>query len=263
MLDRLTQRLELIVAPRRLSLVRRCAWGRSRTRLLAQQALPEGAGAADVSAALQALLARVALAPRPLRVVVADDWVLAAPLQPPLNAARLQDLQAFASLRMQEIFEHGAHERCVASMPSAQSPFLAFSLGQALLDCLTQAARAHRLPLYSVVPESVLLWNHWRHRMRAGDWLGLCTPQRLTLGAVSRGQLLSVRRWRLDEAAASGRWLADTVQREAQRLGLPEPAGLSLCGTVPQEWLGQVAPELCTQRLGDAGDALGWLQVEA
>ena len=263
MLERLRQSLCIVVDAGQVSLVLRQGWLRPTATLLGRKpwGLPgrPGDGLPDM---LNVLLAGVGLRHLPVRVVLADALVRTWRVEPPRNATRMQDCEAAVAMRFHTVFDESPDDWALSSVPSASHAFMAWAARRLLVNGLSQALRNHPLHLVCIEPEFIILWNHWQPWLPANAWLGIATGDALVLGVVQAGRLQGVRRLPLaDLACEDAAWLRQAVQREADRLDLPAPAALGLCGSVPKPWLVSAADMPACTVLGTQASALSLLGV--
>jgi len=109
MLKNFTQSLRIEVTPQAMRLLRARRWGSAAPELLAEQALASGgAGPAGVAealpAALAALLAGQSAGGMAASFVLSDELVRLWQVTPPVQAARLADLEGAAALRFHTLY---------------------------------------------------------------------------------------------------------------------------------------------------------------
>jgi hypothetical protein len=256
MLDRLSHRLNIALGPRGIALVLQRGWFRTTSTLVGRQTWDAAGGAAaDLPAALGAMLDAAGMRRMPARVVLADALVRTWRVEPPHNATRPQDCEAAAAMRFGAVFEESPDDWLVTSAPRAAQPFVACAIRRTLADGLERVLCDHQLELLSMEPEYVALWNHWCLELAADAWFGICTDGALVLGVVRSSRLESLRPLPVPEQA-DALWLSQTVQREANRLNLPAPPSLGLCGTPPAPWVSRRTTGMPCTLLGTHGDAL-------
>ena len=264
MLDRLGHRLTLAIGLHGLTLVRQQGWLRHSHVLLARQAWDEPLADADLVQALDATLASCKLRQLPVAVVLADPLVRTWRVQPPKNAAGMKDCEAAAAMRFSSIFEEAPEDWVIACAPAGIDTFLAFGVKRSLERGLRHVLQSRGLPLTSMTPEFVALWNHWEHLLPAENWFGVCTPGGLGLGIVEGQRLAGLRQLQVPlPAQATAEWLAESVRREADRINLPAPKGLALCGNAPAHWLARNPQRLACSLLGSQCDAPSLFGVAA
>lgn len=244
MRKRFGQSLRLGVSPYDVALIRTSRWGSAGAEVLAEVAVG-GTGNDAIGSAVRQLLADAGAAGWPVSVVLADELARMWQVTPPLNTARLADLEAAAALRFQSLFgDSAAHWKLSAGWDSS-APFLAAAMPRPLLALLEQAAADSRATLVQVQPQFIAGWNRWHREIVPGSWYGLVQHQVLTLGAVEAGQVRAIRAAAMPDGA-DGDWLAHHVAREALRLNLAAPACLCISGAAPSSWNNSTGSVACT-----------------
>jgi hypothetical protein len=265
MLKRLRQSLCIVVDAGSISLVLRQGWLRPTATLLSSKpwGLPgrPGDGLSDV---LNALLTDAGLRHLPTRVVLSDVLMRTWRVEPPRNASRMQDCEAATAMRFQTIFDESPDDWLLSCVPDASHAFMAWAVRRSLVNDLSQVLGNHQLNLLCIEPEFIVLWNHWQPQLPANAWLGVYTTDSLVLGVVHGSRLEGVRRLPLTALAHQDAvWLRQAVQREADRLDLPAPAAMGLCGSVPKPWLASDADLPACTVLGTHANALSLMGVTA
>lgn len=261
MLSSMGQGFVLSLGPQGAQLALRSGLWRPRFALLESLVWPAQSSEAQRAAALDALLLRHAKAGSTLEVLVADLWAPSASVQPPVNGATWDDLQAAVALRLRAVTDATTGWEAVSG-PRVSGRFVASALPSSLLELLRGQCQRHGLHLVSVQPVFAAVWNHWLGALAKGQWLGICADRVLTLCIAPKGHVEHVRRLDFDAAQAlTPRWAVEAAQREGQRLGLPAPATLAVCGVVPPPWREAARAQASAGRepslayLGPAGDA--------
>lgn len=231
---RLGQSLRLGVSPFDAALVKVNRFGAARAEVVAEVALA-GTGNDAIANAVRQLLADAGSAGWPVSIVLADELTRMWQVTPPLNSARLADLEAAAGLRFQTLFGESAGAWKMCGGWDAGAPFLAAAMPRELLARLEQAAFDSKATIVEVLPQFVAGWNHWRRAIPGGSWYGLVQSQVLTLGAIEGSQLRAMRAAAVP-ASADAAWLAQHVTREALRLNMTPPARLCVSGAAPAAW---------------------------
>jgi len=265
MLKRFSQSLCIVLDAGSISLVLQQGWLRPTATLLSRKSwnLPSRPGD-GLSEVLNALLSDASLRHLPTRVVLSDVLVRTWRVQSPRNATRIQDCEASVAMRFHSIFGESPDDWLLSFVPEASHAFMAWAVRRSLVNDLSQVLRNHQLHLLCIEPEFIVLWNHWQPRLPANAWLGIYTSDSLVLGVVHAGRLEGVRRLPLAALAHQDAvWLSQSVQREADRLDLPAPAAMGLCGSVPKPWLAPSADVLAPTVLGIHANALSLLGVTA
>jgi hypothetical protein len=237
MRKRFGQSLRIGVSPHAVSLVKTSRFGKARSQVLGELALP-GAGHPGVDAigaALRQLLQDAGCARWNATVVLADELARIWQVVPPAGAARLADLEGAAAVRFQGLYGEPASGWKLAAGWDTAKPFIACALPRQLLTVLTQVAAEQQVTLVEIVPQFVAGWNQWRDQLKPGAWYGLVQHNVLTLGAIDEGAVRAVRAGALPEGAGI-EWLGQHVAREALRLNLPVPQRLQLSGQAPLNW---------------------------
>lgn len=228
MLKHFTQSLRIDITPQAVRLLRVRRFGQAAPELLAEQALD---GAA-LPAALDALLSGQGAGGMAACVVLADELVRLWHVTPPVQAARLADLEAAAALRFHTLYGETPAAWHVSADWNASTPFMAAAIPRALQAAIEAAAQRHGLTLTAVLPHFVAAWNRHARTLKNGAWFGVAQGGVLALGACEDGQLRAVRHIAMPHGAEHY-WLTQTVQREALLLGLAAPALVQLSGELP------------------------------
>ena len=172
----------------------------------------------------------------PISVVLADQWARLFMVTPPTNATRLGDCKAVAARRFQLLYGDDAAQWLIDGDWSAEKPFLACAIPRSLHAVLQKICNKHRLTLVRIAPQFIFGWNKWRRPLE-GAWFGTLHGNAMTLGAISRGRLVAIRRLILTTAQRKDPYpVVAQIKREALRLALPQPTAIQVCGALPQEW---------------------------
>jgi hypothetical protein len=265
MLERLSTRLNLALSRHSMSLVETAGWVRPRGKVIGLHvSQAECSGLAHVGDGLGELLNKSGQKGRPVHVLVADELVRFWMVEPPKNATRLADYEAAAAMRFQTLFDEPADDWQISASIDVGGAYLACAVPRALLDQVIQALARRQMPLASMAPEFVALWNCWRRDLKSGAWLGVWRGNSLSLG-ISRGNALgAVRQMAVPvEAAQDAGWIHTQVLREALRLDVPMPSRLSMCGEPPRAWVSGSTTPLACSVLGRQNDALTLFGVRA
>ncbi|WP_431476904.1 hypothetical protein [Massilia eburnea] len=237
MLKNFTQSLRIEVTPQALRLLRVRRWGSAAPELLAQQSLAAAtAGAAGVAAALPgalaALLAGQDAGGVAANFVLSDGLVRLWQVTPPVQAARLADLEGAAALRFYTLFGETPAAWHVSADWSAAAPFMAAAVPRLLKAAIETAAVQHGLTVTAIVPHFVAAWNRHAGALKNDAWFGVAQDGVLALAACEGGKLRAVRHVAIPHGA-DHYWLTQAAQREALLLGLRPPALIQLSGEVP------------------------------
>ncbi len=237
MLKNFTQSLRIEVTPQALRLLRVRRWGSAAPELLAQQSLAAAtAGAAGVAAALPgalaALLAGQDAGGVAANFVLSDELVRLWQVTPPVQAARLADLEGAAALRFYTLFGETPAAWHVSADWSAAAPFMAAAVPRLLKSAIENAAVLHGLTVTAIVPHFVAAWNRHAGALKNDAWFGVAQDGVLALAACEGGKLRAVRHVAIPHGA-DHYWLTQAAQREALLLGLRPPALIQLSGEVP------------------------------
>lgn len=235
MLNNFTQSLRIEVTPQALRLLRVRRWGKAAPQLLAEQPLAGASAdelAAALPAALDALLAGQAVRGVAATFVLADDLVRMWQVVPPLQAARLADVEAAAALRFHTLYGESPAAWHMSADWSAAAPFMAAAVPRALQAALEATAARHALVVIAIVPHFVAAWNRHARALKRDAWFGVAHGNVLALAACAEGRMRALRHIAIPHGA-DHYWLTQTAQREALLLGLPAPALLQLSGDVP------------------------------
>lgn len=199
--------------------------------VLAEFTSPSAPSAQALLDGLRARLADSGTARLPVSVVLADHWVRLFMVTPPRNAASLEDCEAAALLRFQELYGEAPAQWQLRADWDARHPFLACAIPNSLLASLQQLASACRWTLLSVMPQFVAAWNRWHRELDGDAWFGVALGNRLTLGAIEHGRLRAINTMQVaDSAWQDEQWLPAQLAREALRLDMAAPQALRLCG---------------------------------
>ena len=234
MLKNFTQSLRIEVMPQSLRLLRVRRWGRAAPQLLAEQplAVTPDALAAALPGALDGLLSGQDARGMAASFVLADDLVRMWQVVPPLQAARLADLEGAAALRFHTLFGESPAAWQLSADWNAGAPFMAAAVPRALLAAIEAAAARHALAVIAVVPHFIAAWNRHARALKRDAWFGVAQGSVLALAACEGGQLRAVRHIAMPHGA-DHYWLTQTAQREALLLGLQAPGLIQLSGEVP------------------------------
>lgn len=237
MLKNFTQSLRIEVTQQAMRLLRVRRWGSAAPELLAEHALACGtAGAAGVAeavpAAMAALLAGQSAGGRAASVVLSDELVRLWHVNPPVQAARLADLEGAAALRFHTLFGETPAAWHVSADWNAAAPFMAAAIPRLLKAAIENAAVQHGLVVTSIVPHFVAAWNRHAGALKSDAWFGVAQGNVLALAACEDGKLRALRHVAIPHGA-DHYWLTQAAQREALLLGLQPPALIQLSGEVP------------------------------
>jgi hypothetical protein len=244
MRKRFGQLLRIGVTPTELALLRCSRWGGA-SEVLETCAVSDGPGLEPLFVGLKTLLDSGDYAGWNTSVVVANDLVRMWQVHPPVNAARVADLEAAAGLRFHHLYGDAPSNWAISADWHASQPFLAAALPRALVAMFAQAAQDRGLAIVEIVPHFVAAWNRWQNAVRPNSWFGVLHGGVLALGATSGRRVTAVREAAVP-AGADQAWLAAHVEREALRLNLEAPAAVTLCGAVPAHWNRQDGALACT-----------------
>ena len=234
MLKNFTQSLRIEVTPQAMRLLRVRRWGSAAPELLAEQALAAGAAgvAGALPAALAALLAGQDAAGTAASFVLSDELVRLWQVAPPVQAARLADLEGAAALRFYTLYGETPAAWHVSADWNAAAPFMAAAIPRVLKSAIENAAAQHALSVTAIVPHFVAAWNRHAGALKNDAWFGVAQEGVLALAACEDGKLRAVRHVAIPHGA-DHYWLTQAAQREALLLGLQPPALIQLSGDVP------------------------------
>ncbi|XLZ72498.1 hypothetical protein ABT364_11195 [Massilia sp. SR12] len=230
MLKNFTQSLRIEVAPQALRLLRVRRWGKAAPELLAEQ--PLAGEALALPGALDALLSGQEVRGQAASFVLADELVRMWQVVPPVQAARLADLEAATALRFHTLFGESPAAWQMSADWNASAPFMAAAVPRALQAAIEASAARHALTVTAIVPHFVAAWNRHARALKRDAWFGVAHGNVLALAACEGGQLRALRHLAIPHGA-DHYWLTQTAQREALLLGLAAPALLQLSGDVP------------------------------
>jgi len=234
MLKNFTQSLRIEVTPKTLRLLRVRRWGSAAPELLAEQGLAAApGGVADaLPGALAALLEGQAASGMAATVVLSDELVRLWQVTPPVQAARLADLEGAAALRFHMLYGETTAAWHVSADWNAASPFMAAAVPRVLKAAIENSAAQHGLTVTAIVPHFVAAWNRHAGVLKNDAWFGVAQDSVLALAACEGGKLRAVRHVAIPHGA-DHYWLTQAAQREALLLGLQPPALIQLSGDVP------------------------------
>lgn len=262
MLETLTETLDLLVGDPGLVLYRRRAWIRPRTDRLLDWPDFRATDEKSLLDGLRRFLAESGVNSRAVRVCLAQRWVYSARIQPIRSAACLSDLQAYAELRLQQIYDLHGQPLVVDCMPSLSRSFMASALTSTLRNGLSTLLRETGLLLVSLVPESQRVLQHHEQQLQSsGDAVALVAGGRLRYALIDGG---AADRWHQLSMLPSGLPLARIERdllRHAELSALPVPQRLLLaapdsCPLYPHELL-----SLKLVRLGKCADLRAILEL--
>ena len=237
MLKNFTQSLRIEVTPQALRLLRVRRWGSAAPELLAEQALAAAsAGTAGVAEALPGalggLLAGQEANGMAASFVLSDELVRLWQVTPPVQAARLADLEGAAALRFHTLYGEAPAAWHVSADWNAAAPFMAAAIPRQLKSAIESSAAQHALTVTAIVPNFVAAWNRHAGALKNGAWFGVAQAGVLALAACEEGQLRALRHIAIPHGA-DHYWLTQAAQREALLLGLQAPSLIQLSGEVP------------------------------
>lgn len=219
-----------------ITILRTSGWLRRRRDIVANYSI-------DISSPLQMradmdkALADPLCAGLPTTVVLADGWTRLFLVTPPIDAVCLEDCRAAAARRFQLLYGDSPTQWLIEADWNAKHPFLACALPRSIPTTLMHLADSYKLKLLGIAPQFVVGWNQWRRAQRSDSWFGTVHQNDITLGAVSQGRLIAIRRLQVASADIKDRrCFLMQIQREALKLSLPPPSSIALCGQFPQEW---------------------------
>ena len=164
--------------------------------------------------------------------VLSDELVRLWHVTPPVQAARLADLEGAAALRFHTLFGETPAAWHVSADWNAAEPFMAAAIPRALKAAIENAAAQHALAVTAIVPHFVAAWNRHARALKSGAWFGAAQSRVLALAACEDGRLRAVRHIAMPDGA-DHYWLTQAAQREALLLGLQPPALIQLSGDIP------------------------------
>lgn len=240
MLKNFTQSLRIEVTPQAMRLLRVRRWGSAAPELLAEQALSASGAAAGGAAgvadalpgALAALLDGQAASGVAAAFVLSDELVRLWQVTPPVQSARLADLEGAAALRFYTLYGETPAAWHVSADWNAAAPFMAAAIPRLLKTAIENAAAQHGLSVIAIVPHFVAAWNRHAGALKNDAWFGVTQDSVLALAACENGKLRAVRHVAIPHGA-DHYWLTQAAQREALLLGLQPPALIQLSGDVP------------------------------
>jgi hypothetical protein len=262
MLERLTHSLHILLGERRIVLVRRKRWLKVGTQVLADVSLDPGqTGDASLLGLLDQMLADISPFGEPVYVALADGHMRTWRVHTPPGASTWSDCEAAIAMRFKRVFDEAPDAWLMSPVQSLDTPFMASGVRRRLVSELDVMLRRRRLSLASVKPEFALLWNHWYPALGAHTWFGICRRGSLSLGIVDGECLQALRSFELNgaEQEAAG-WLAKVLALEADKMNLPQPKALAVCGERHPAWSDGAGPIVC-RWLGPQASALALLGI--
>jgi hypothetical protein len=232
MLKNFTQSLRVEIAPGNLRLLRVRRWGAAAPQVLAEQPLAGTPLADALPGAMAALVEGQDCAGMAACFVLSDELVRMWQVTPPVQAARLADLEGAAALRFHTLFGETPAAWHVSADWSTSAPFMAAAIPRALKAAIESAAAQHGLTVSAIVPHFVAAWNRHARSLKGAAWFGVAHGAVLALAPCEDGQLRAVRHLPIPHGA-DHYWLTQAAQREALLLGLQAPALIQLSGDLP------------------------------
>lgn len=188
-----------------------------------------------------------------LHVTVADDWVRYWAVVPPEGARSLDELQALAASRFEQLYATSAEGWTLRADWNLRGASLACALPSRLLDSLRKVAVQYRWQIETIQPQGVRLLNG--HRDRIGPHAWVCTFSSGTFLAVLHedGMLRHARQFRFDSLPSLDE-VCLRLDTELLRIGCDMPPVAFLLGQGPElggteHWHG-----MRLQRLDDAAE---------
>jgi hypothetical protein len=234
MLKKFTQSLRIDLTPHAMRLLRVRRWGTAAPELLAEQALGAGPDAAAdaLPGALALLLAGQDASGMNACFVLSDELVRLWQVTPPVQAARLADLEGAAALRFHTLYGETPAAWHISADWNTAEPFMAAAIPRLLKAAIESAAAQHGLTVVAVVPHFVAAWNRHAGALKSGAWFGAAQAGVLALAACEDNRMRAVRHIAIPPGA-DHHWLTQAAQREALLLGLQPPSLIQLSGDVP------------------------------
>lgn len=266
MLDRLQQRLCLVLTPAHVYLVKSFAWPRSSGSLLGTWQVSQDTAPSftHLEGALEQAMKAAAAHASGVQVYLSDPltrWWL---VDVPAKATQCKDLEAAAAMRFQQLFDESSTDWEISCSFESQGSFMACAVPRPLHQLLTHVTHRHRMTAVSMQPEFVAVWNKWCVHIKPGEWLVMLRPQSVSLVVANARGIAAVRqiRW-LPAFALEADWLQQQAKQEALRLHAPLPTRLHVCGKHPSTWLKSTADAIPCHILGAQSDAMSLLGVQA
>lgn len=257
MLDWFHTRWELVLSATEFRWVSRPAWGKGSAQCVAQLTFDSPLHGADRLAALASFLASPPVRYRPVRVCLDDSWLYATQLTPLQNAERWDDVQAYAAMRLQEVFELTQPLQVVMA-PVQEALYWACALPQSDFEAMRELLSAQRLALASCVPQWTLLWNQVAPQVPEDEAVLLVHSKGSHLVLSQNGQVFSVRHWPVALNHVPPDLCEEFLLQEFRRQGLPMPERMG--------WLGAgevpAVRGVNWHRLGEAVDLLALWKVQ-
>jgi hypothetical protein len=191
----------------------------------------------QLARSLQDQLAAANISHAGTSVILPDECVRFFMVTPPHNMRNLQDCRAAAEMRFRTLYDESITDWTLQADWDSLHPFLACAIPNGLLGALEEVARQRDLTLLSITPQFIAMFNLWRKKLKADAWLGAMHGNVLSLGIMSKRQLLNVRVTTLaGDIEKDNPWLREHTVRESLRLNVAIPAQIQLCGTFPAHW---------------------------
>jgi hypothetical protein len=262
MLDHHGKQLDLYLAPGEIVLAMSEGWLRRRCTLLAHQHFDPSPGDSGLIETLSRILAPGGLSGLSVNVMVDDSLVRVWRVEVPDNAGKAGDFDAAVAMRFQEVFDDNPDDWLLRADYRASGSFVACALRRTWVNALCRGLAAQRLSLRSLQPVFVAQWNRWARELASCAWLGIGAGGGLSLCIAADGDLVQMRRIMVSPAMRTDEtWLAPAVRREADRLALPLPERLFLCGDARGAWLAGGKGGVSCSVLGLTGGAPSLLGV--
>lgn len=225
------------LAPNGIALLKTSGLLRPQTTVIAECALSiaQSISPEAVATQLRNLLTNAKCANLPVSIVVADQWARMFMVNPPQNSGSLQDCEAAAAMRFQQLYGESLDRWQLRADWQTQHAFLACAFPTTLLTALQQIAHDYKLMLLSIAPQFIATWNQWRNHLKADAWFGLVYENSLTLAAIDQQRICAVRMATLPESGWDAQWLTAHLTREVMLLNLPSPKQVQLCGSIPSQ----------------------------
>ncbi len=237
--DRLHRRLHVVIKPGAILILQSSGIFSRLLKVLHQQALEPGDMAdeellvAQLHSALHAVPSRHMSVTISLPDALARLWMAT----PPGNAASIADCLGAAAQRFHALFDESPSDWTLSADLNARHAFLACAVPRSLVERIMTLCKTSQIDLLSLDTNFVMTWNQCRKQLVNGTWLAILEVDALTLGVISAGRLVAVRRIvATGDFLHSRAGLEQHIQREALLLNQVAPRILQVSGAMPPQW---------------------------
>ncbi|PRC92699.1 hypothetical protein [Solimicrobium silvestre] len=239
-------RLHLGITTKGIALARTSGGWNKKISLLADQALSSD----QLKNQCDALLTLPSCTTLPLLVTLSDEWGHLFMVTPPHNAEHYSDLVAAATMRFQALYGKVSADWQINADWQVDRPFLACAYPRSLLNTLQQIAQERRMPLLSVRPYFVTVWNQWSSKLKPNNWFGVVQDATLTLGITSElhpQHLIGIRTIAIPTHGQNRDWIAEQLTRTALQHNVTAPKQIQVVGNQHHYWGDKAATPVVDQ----------------